>query len=102
MKKLFLFVFIFGLLSISGLGQTVVINDPAVELKSLANTNVENLIKTKVLPKVRKHWTSENSPCEETFEMSGVVKGSFSKANANQTVAFYSFCQTGNGLGTMV
>lgn len=100
MKKILLFVFIFGILAISGVGQqTVVINDPAIELKSEASAEVENLIKTKVLPKVRKHWTSENSPCEEAFEMSGTVKGSFSKANSNQTLAFYSFCQTGNGLG---
>lgn len=82
--------------------QTVVINDPTVELKS-ANISPadENLIKKSVLPKVRKKWVSTDSVCEEAFEVSGVIKGSFSKPNSDQTLVFYSFCQTGNGLGNV-
>jgi hypothetical protein len=80
--------------------KTVVINDPSIELKTTNISSVdENLIKEKALLKVRKKWVFSESPCEEAFEVSSVVKGSFSKPNSNQTLVFYSFCQTGNGLG---
>lgn len=49
--------------------------------------------------KVRKRWVFSESPCEEAFEVSGIIKGAFSKPDSNQTLVFYSFCQTGNGLG---
>ena len=89
------------LLGISIFGQqTVVINDPTVEMKSANISSAdENLIKTKVLPKARKKWIFKDSPCEESFEVSGVAKGAFTKANSDQTLVFYAFCQTGNGLG---
>lgn len=101
MKKQILLVFIFWSFTISIFGQqTVVINDPNVEPgKPNISPADENLIKTKVLPKVRQKWVSQDSGCEEAFEVAGVIKGSFSKANSNQTLVFYSFCQTGNGLG---
>ena len=80
--------------------QTLVINDPTVEMKSTAISSAdEDLIKTKVLPKARKKWILKDSPCEESFEVSGAAKGAFTKANSNQTLVFYAFCQTGNGLG---
>ncbi|MBX7173521.1 MAG: hypothetical protein K1X72_21315 [Pyrinomonadaceae bacterium] len=99
MNRIFQFSAIFCLFAISVFAQTVVINDPTAELKNNSGAEIENLIKAKVLPKVRKHWVAEDSPCQEAFEMSGAVKGSFSKPDSNQTLAFYSFCQTGNGFG---
>lgn len=96
---IFAFLFIVSAVNVFG-QQTVVINDPNVELKSEEiSPAVEALIKEKVLPKVRQKWLFTDSVCEEAFEPAGAVKGSFSKPNSNQTLVFYSFCQTGNGLG---
>jgi hypothetical protein len=80
--------------------QTVVINSPGSDIaQSKLSAADENLIKAEVLPKARKKWIAEDSPCEEAFEAAGVVKGSFSQPGADQTLVFYAFCQTGNGLG---
>lgn len=96
---IFAFLFIVSVLNVFG-QQTVVINDPNIELKSEEISPAdETLIKEQVLPKVRQKWVSSDSVCEEAFESAGVVKGSFSKPDSNQTLVFYSFCQTGNGLG---
>jgi hypothetical protein len=101
MKKEFLFILVFCFAAISTFGQkTVTIHNPAGDSnKATLSAAEENLIKAQVLPKARKKWVSDDSACEEAFELAGVAKGSFSRANANQTLVFYSFCQTGNGLG---
>ena len=79
--------------------QTVVINDPLKSEKPTAvNSAVENLVVTQILPKARKHWAG-NDACEEDFAVSGTANGAFTKSGAAQTVVFYQFCQTGNGLG---
>jgi hypothetical protein len=101
MKKEILLITIFCLSTLFGFGQTtVVINDPAESaVETKLNSTIENLIKTQVLPKARKKWISNDSPCTESFEPAGAVKGAFSKPSSDQTLVFYSFCQTGNGFG---
>lgn len=93
-------VFVFILLTISVFGQqTIVINDPTITATPIsASAAEENLIKTKVLPKARELW-SDNDVCTEEFQIAGVAKGAFTKANARQTLIFYQFCQVGNGFG---
>lgn len=87
------------LLCFSADGQNLVINDPTKDEKPLlASAAEENLLKKSVLPKARKYWAG-NDVCTEEFQIAGTAKGAFSKPNANQTLIFYQFCQTGNGLG---
>jgi hypothetical protein len=50
-----------------------------------------------ILPQVRKILAGD--ACEETIEVSGVLQGAFTRTGAKQTLIFYQFCQTGNGLG---
>jgi hypothetical protein len=78
--------------------QTVVVNDPTKNETPAAGAAEENLVKKLVLPKARKLW-SANEVCTEEFELAGTAKGAFSKPNADQTLIFYQFCQTGNGFG---
>jgi hypothetical protein len=87
------------LTSFSLFGQTaVVINDPVkAGSKSELNEAEEDLIRREALPAVRKKLTED--VCEEEFETAGVAYGSFSKPNSDQTLVFYQFCQTGNGMG---
>jgi hypothetical protein len=51
-----------------------------------------------VLPGVRKKLTSEF--CEEELNVAAVLRGSFTRPRAVQTLVFYQFCQSGNGLGS--
>lgn len=77
---------------------TVVVNDPtktAAETK-LSKTD-ETVFSRDALPRVRKQIASD--VCTESVEVAGVVNGAFTKAGAKQTLLFYQFCQTGNGLG---
>ncbi len=85
--------------SILALGQgTVVVNDPtkkAVEGKwSKAE---EEIFLNEARPKVKKMITED--VCEESVEVAGVARGSFSKPNSKQTLIFYQYCETGNGFG---
>ncbi len=77
---------------------TVIINDPSVKLTTtVLSASDKRIVERDALPKVRKKLADDS--CVEEFETAGVVKGSFSKKGANQTLVFYQFCQTGNGLG---
>ena len=79
--------------------QTIVINDPAAKPeKVVLSPAEESLMSRQVLPKARKYWAA-NDACEEDFAVMGEAKGAFTKANSNQTLVFYQFCQTGNGFG---
>ena len=85
--------------SVLACGQgTVVINDPtkkAVEGKwSKAE---EEIFLNDARPKVKKMIPED--VCEESVEVAGVARGSFSKPNAKQTLIFYQYCETGNGFG---
>lgn len=77
----------------------IVVNDPTKDEKSMtASAAEEDLIKRDVLPKARRLWAKDET-CTEEFEIAGAAKGAFTKANAQQTLIFYQFCQTGNGFG---
>ena len=97
-------------LSISIFGQTVVINDPAIESAKMEQSAVDAakivlptaeqaLMDKSILPKIWEKLKSES--CEESIEVSGRVQGAFTKAGTKQTLVFYQFCQTGNGLGSV-
>jgi hypothetical protein len=78
--------------------QIEVIYDPAnsgvefglgpVEIQAMENA---------VLPAVRKKLVS--GTCTDSYELKGAVRGAFSRPRSNQTLVFYQFCETGNGLG---
>ncbi len=87
------------LFAAAAFGQAVVVvHDPLTEAETSRLTGAdERFIKTRILPAVRKKLV--NDICTEDFRESGVVKGSFTKPNSKQTLVFYQFCETGNGLG---
>ena len=79
--------------------QTIVINEPDAKVAPLVmNTAEIDLIKSKILPKVRKHWAN-NESCDEKFEITSRVRGAFSAPNSTQELVLFEFCQTGNGFG---
>lgn len=81
-----------------------VVNEPAVKPKPLTLSAAENrLMERSVLPKVGKVLIgSLGEVCHEgEYEVSNAAKGSFTRAGAQQTLVFYQFCQTGNGLGAV-
>lgn len=91
----------FWTLAGSAFGQTtVVINDPTVEPAKVAISAAEqSLLDKSILPKAREELVGD--ACEESVEVSGRAYGAFTRAGAKQTVIFYQFCQTGNGLGSV-
>jgi len=103
MKAKYLPITVFGvcLMSLSILGQTAyVINDPTVEpVKTELSAAEQSLMDKSILPRVREKLKSDI--CEETIEVSGRAQGAFTKAGTKQTVIFYQFCQTRNGLGSV-
>ena len=110
-KHLPLVVFTVCLLSLSTVGQTpVVINDPASQSAKMEQSAIDaakivlspteqGLMDKSILPRVREKLKSES--CEESIEVSGRVQGAFTKAGSKQSLIFYQFCQTGNGLGSV-
>ncbi|HEX8637089.1 MAG TPA: hypothetical protein VF692_03425 [Pyrinomonadaceae bacterium] len=79
--------------------QNIVINNPSDGDKpQVVEDAIENLIKSRVLPKARKYYAG-NDACEEDFAIMGTATGAFTKTDAKQTLVFYQFCQTGNGIG---
>jgi hypothetical protein len=99
-KLLLNFLIVFCFLSANAFAQaTVIVNDPTKTAKPIMPSAAEeSLITRSVLPKARKLW-AEDETCTEEFEIAGVAKGAFTKANAGQTLIFYQFCQIGNGFG---
>lgn len=76
----------------------VVVHDPRADsAPSPLGAADERFIQTHVLPSVRKKIVSDI--CTEEFRASGIVKGAFTKPKSMQTLVFYQFCETGNGLG---
>ncbi|HLA95499.1 MAG TPA: hypothetical protein VK612_07245 [Pyrinomonadaceae bacterium] len=88
-----------GILAVSAYAQVpIVINDPAIETpKSPISEADKALLDSEVLPKVRKALVDD--ACTDGFDPAGAVSGSFTRPGATQTLVFYQFCQTGNGLG---
>jgi hypothetical protein len=78
----------------------ITVHDPTreAEITDLSAED-EKLMEKSVLPKVRKKLVTET--CSDSYELTGAVDGSFSKPNSKQTLAFYQFCETGNGLGNI-
>ena len=83
----------------------IVINDPTTADPNAIDDNKYTLsaeekavMDKSVLPKARVRLKES---CDEEFvSISGVHHGAFTKAGSDQTMIFYQFCQTGNGLGT--
>src|SRR5436309_9678050 len=80
---------------------TVIINQP--ELHGGETPKIElsaaeqKLMDTGILPGVRKHLGTD--ACDEFIDIAGKLQGAFTRSEAKQTLIFYQFCQTGNGLG---
>ncbi|HEX3100347.1 MAG TPA: hypothetical protein VHQ01_01070 [Pyrinomonadaceae bacterium] len=104
-------VFFASFMSLSIFGQgSVLVNDPVAESVKMdaaapdgGKTGLpaaeEAVFNKSVLPKARAKLKSEG--CEETIEVAGRVVGAFTRAGSKQTLIFYQFCQTGNGLGSV-
>jgi hypothetical protein len=80
--------------------EIVVINSPIQDDTKKAELTAaeKNLMNRIALPRVRKQLAGQEF-CEESFDPAAVIHGSFSRAGAQQTIIFYQYCQTGNGLG---
>ena len=78
---------------------TVIINLPNQSpVKSTLNASEQKIMDKNILPRVRKKLVGD--ACEESIDVAGVVHGAFTRAGTDQTLIFYQFCQTGNGLGS--
>jgi len=78
----------------------VVVNEPGAKpVQPTLAAAEKNLMQRSVLPKVRKILASDI--CNETdYDVVSTIKGSFTKAGAEQTLVYYQYCVTGNGLGS--
>jgi hypothetical protein len=82
----------------------VIVNEPAAKPKPVALSTAEKrLIERSVLPKAGKVLVSSlGEVCREgEYDLSSAAKGAFTRAGAQQTLVFYQYCQTGNGLGAV-
>ena len=78
----------------------LVINDPAARPKpSALAASDKRVLERAVIPKVGKILLSD--VCDGKYEMANTATGSFTRAGSKQTLVFYQFCQTGNGLGSV-
>lgn len=91
-----LFIALF-LLPATAFSQLVVVHDPAAGYETGLGGAGLQLMEESVLPKVRKKLVTE--ACQDGYEFKGAAQGSFSRAGSEQTLVFYQFCETGNGLG---
>jgi hypothetical protein len=77
---------------------TVVVHDPTKDAAEVKLTTAEQALFDGAMPAVKRHVSSEN--CDtQTRDTAGVAHGAFTRAGAKQTLIFYQYCQTGNGLG---
>src|SRR5688572_8945558 len=65
--------------------------------KTTVSQEMQQLFDRTVLPKARQKLADE--ACEESLDISGAARGSFTRKGATETAVFYQFCQTGNGFG---
>jgi hypothetical protein len=96
----FFLLLMFASARASAQSSLVVVNEPGAKLSAPVLTTAErSLIKRNILPKVRKILASDI--CNETdYQLVSAIKGSFTKAGAQQTFVYYQYCVTGNGLGS--
>jgi len=77
---------------------TIVVHDPTKDAPEVKLTPAEQALFDHSMPAVAKHVALES--CDtETRETSGLAHGAFTRSGAKQTLIFYQYCQTGNGLG---
>lgn len=102
-SKIMKFILLAGLLlgsvmlPAAAFSQTVVVHDPAAGYETGPGPAGLEVMEKSVLPKVRKKLVTD--ACTDGYEFKGAVRGSFSRAKSQQTLVFYQFCETGNGLG---
>jgi hypothetical protein len=77
---------------------TVVVHDPTKDAPEAKLTKTEQALLDSVMPAVAKHVSSDSCD-KQTRDTSGIAHGAFTRAGAKQTLIFYQYCQTGNGLG---
>lgn len=95
----FLLLGVTALFAFRALGQIVTVIDPTrPQNQAKLSQADEHIFKNDALPRVKKKISSDACDTQET-DVAGVVKGSFTKPGAKQTLIFYQYCQTGNGLG---
>ena len=88
---------VIGLVSTAG-AQTVVVYDPTQTVTETKMTRGEQgVFDSVVLPAAKR--AVGRDVCEADVTQSGVARGAFTKAGANQSLVFYQYCQTGNGFG---
>jgi hypothetical protein len=77
----------------------VVVADPtlASEQTEVKLSAADQAVFDKALIPVKSKIAADT--CEASPEVAGVAHGAFSQAAAKQTLIFYQYCQTGNGLG---
>ena len=80
---------------------TIVINDPTIEAPKIQLTKAERAVFEKQVLHAAKPKL-DSDICEDgTQEVTGRAEGSFTRPGASQTLLFYQYCQTGNGLGSV-
>ncbi len=96
--RLFALLSIIAFVGLPAFGQkTVVVIDPTKPVVEGKIGQAEDDLFHSAMPAVKRQIGSET--CTGEVERAGVAHGSFSKPGAKQTLVFYQFCQTGNGLG---
>lgn len=75
----------------------VVIYDPLRKGPEKNFTADEQLVKTKILPKIKTRWSDDGRCDGSDLNVIGAVDGSFTKKSAQQRAIVYEMCQTGNG-----
>jgi len=98
MNRRILFLALFFVFVPASIGQTVLINDPAMPENETPLPAAERaFIEREVWPVLRKKYESEE--CTPEFDSAYLIRGSFSKPNADQSLVYFQVCQTGNGRG---
>lgn len=89
---------VIAVFSFVSFGQVVVVVDPTKPMpeKKLSAANQISFDRVATLG-IKKNMSSNG--CTAEPEVAGFADGSFSKPNSKQTIIFYQYCQTGNGLG---
>lgn len=80
--------------------KTVVVLDPTVavpERETPLKATYQSEIDRVALPRLKAKYESDICPVE--LDLAGEASGSFTRKGAEQKIAFFQVCQTGNGLG---
>ncbi len=78
--------------------KTIVVADPTVtEKETKLSDSDQTLVDRVALPKFRKKYQSD--VCDVKLDIAGAASGAFTRVGAQQRLAFFQVCQTGNGLG---